>query len=272
MTFLQSTPFEKYGDIWVKREDSCVRPDYRPLFPKFSKLRGVYEHLRKKKEEGFEVIGVLDTIHSQAGWGVAATCKFLGLKCVNYYPVRKGEEGLRFNQRKSKELGAELVPFPATKSAVLFHKAKKHLKANYENSYMVANGLKLPESIDENAKEAEKTPKELLKGTWVFSVSTGTIMAGVIKGLSKVSDLRKIKFIAHMGYSRSEKGLLRYLWDASGVYNANIEIVDEGYEYKDSVDFPAPFPCDPYYDRKAWKWVVENRKRLKEPIVFWNVG
>ena len=271
--FLQSTPIEQHNGIFVKREDLCVVPRYREMFPRFSKLRGVYEHLRMIQSRGYRNIGVLDTVHSQAGWGVAATCSMMGLNCINYHPMRKNEDKIRPYQEKSLELGAELIAMEATKSAVLWHRAKKHLAENYDLAYMMPNGLKLHEAYEVNALEAASTiPECLCKGTWIFSVSTGSIMAGVMKGLNRICDIRNIMFVAHMGYSRSEEGLRNYLVDSSGIFNAGITIIDEGYQYADAVAYPAPFPCNEYYDRKAWKWALENKEMLKTPIVFWNVG
>jgi len=269
---LRHTPIEIHNGIHVKREDLCVSPNYATMFPPFSKLRGVYEHIIGKKNEGFTHFGVLDTIHSQAGWGVAAFCKVLDLQCVNYYPMCKDEVQMRHNQIKAQELGAIMVPLPATKSAVMWYQARKDFLLHYPNGTMVPNGLKLPDCVRGTADEVKTIPKELLCGTWVFSVSTGTIMAGVIRGIEEVTDPRKIQLIAHMGYSRSEDGLHKYLLDKSGVFNAKIQIVDEGYAYADRTDYPAPFHCDPYYDRKAWKWIMEHKDELEQPIIFWNIG
>jgi hypothetical protein len=33
-----------------------------------------------------------------------------------------------------------------------------------------------------------------------------------------------------------------------------------------------PFPCNPYYDLKAWEWLMKNKGQLEEPILFWNIG
>lgn len=52
----------------------------------------------------------------------------------------------------------------------------------------------------------------------------------------------------------------------------DLSIIDPGYEYTDSVDFPCPFPTNKFYDLKAWKWLVENLQNLEEPVLFWNIG
>jgi len=44
------------------------------------------------------------------------------------------------------------------------------------------------------------------------------------------------------------------------------------HEYPDIENMHCPFPCNPYYDRKAWKWLIENYTDLQKPILFWNIG
>src|SRR5262245_58591009 len=97
------TPVEhwpEYG-LYVKREDlACPPPG-----PPFSKTRGVYAHVKSRREE---VIGVLDTYHSQAGHAVARACEILGKQCWNFYPEFKHEPGPREPQYRAFKLGAEL--------------------------------------------------------------------------------------------------------------------------------------------------------------------
>jgi len=63
---VSGTPVEQVDErIWVKREDLCC-----PLpGPEFAKIRGVYSHIKNRPED---VIGVLDTYHSKAGWAAKA--------------------------------------------------------------------------------------------------------------------------------------------------------------------------------------------------------
>lgn len=246
------TPWENYEGIWVKREDlSC------PEGPRFSKIRGVYENLSKLPVG--TTVGVLDTVHSKGGWGVAYICEALGLKCIDFYPGPTP----RSSQLKAQEHGASLIPLKPGRSAILFHQAKKTLSALVENGYMMPNGLQLEESVQATRRIVELTPDKLLGGTWVVSASTGTIAAGVFQGLRGRAHL-----VVHLGFSRSHNKLRQRVGE-------EITIIDEGYEYKDSVDYPCPFPCNPYYDLKAWRWlksVPSPIKPLKEPVVFWNIG
>ena len=194
-----NTPVEIHNiggvPIHVKREDLCS-----PFpGPSFSKMRGVVAHIKSRPEP---VIGVLDTLHSKAGWCVSYVCSKLGKKCVNYWPKYKADAFKsgnsifpRIQQQQSALLGATLVDFPAGRSAILYHSAKRHLRENFgADGYLMPNALKLPESITENAAEAYRTAVDQdPSGTWsgelpergalVISISSGTVAAGVLKGL-----------------------------------------------------------------------------------------
>jgi hypothetical protein len=42
--------------------------------------------------------------------------------------------------------------------------------------------------------------------------------------------------------------------------------------YKTASSYPCPFPSNPYYDLKAWKYLAENRAQFRGPLLFWNIG
>ncbi|MCK9281512.1 MAG: PLP-dependent lyase/thiolase [Melioribacteraceae bacterium] len=258
--------------VYVKREDLCIDRI------SFSKARGIYSHLKKRKES---VIGVLDTFHSKAGWAVSVIGRDLGKHVVVFYPKYKGEIKLRPLQRKCQEEKAGVVPLQAGRSAILYHQAKKELKEMHEDSYMMPNALQIPESIEENCGEAfYYTPIKFQKDTIVIiSISSGTITAGVMKGFNLTNSNNY--FIIHMGYSRSYETVYNKLNKIlqpniahPGNTRIEMEIIDEGYQYKDFVKIDCPFPCNPYYDLKAWKWLTENIEKLpkNKNILFWNIG
>jgi len=254
-----NTPTEYYEqfNLWVKREDlSCPSPG-----PNFSKARGVYARIENMPEK---VIGCLDTYHSQGGHATARACQLLNKKCLVFYPEYKHEPGFRPPQTRAKKLGAELIGLPAGRSAVLYHQAKKLCEA--AGGYMMPNALKLEETVDETAKETIG-----ISGFdyVVISISSGTIAAGVIKGLGKVPT-----YLLHLGYSRSHEETAKYIMGKAGI-GAKLKLIDEKYSYKDvSKDGVNPlWPCNPYYDLKAFRWwVSEGMKLYKGNVLFWNVG
>lgn len=279
---VDNTPVEDHlaaFGLLVKREDLCCPPPG----PHFSKTRGVLAHLRGRPER---VIGVLDTFHSQAGHAVAQACALLGKECVNFYPEFKHSPGVRDPQRRAVALGARLHPLKAGRSAILFHQAKKKL-AETPDSYMMPNALKLPEMVTETAAEVRRTLSSgALNHLWgtemsvLISISSGTIAAGVITGFHQAG-LRP-RFILHQGYDRPKGAVLRYMLEMSGLTSfedTRIAMVNEGYSYKDKAragEDPS-WPCNPYYDLKAFRWWMrEGRARWGRArwgrALMWNIG
>jgi hypothetical protein len=273
---VDETPLETYSlnghDILVKREDLCA-PDPGPSF---SKLRGVVMHIARRTEP---VIGVLDTYHSKAGWAVAYTCRALGKECYDFWPryTADPENVLRSQQEMARAMGAKLVALKAGRSAILYHTAKAFLKEKFGNdAYLMPNALKLPESVTENAAEFERTAPSLPReGTLVISISSGTVASGVLKGM--VGAGLDYDVVLHAGYGRSIEATQVYISQMSGVrWRSNWRIVDEGYNYADAARAgePAPFPANPYYDLKAWRWLAQPGilDTLNSPVIFWNIG
>jgi hypothetical protein len=250
----------QYG-LLVKREDLCCPPG-----PHFSKCRGVYPHAAGRPEG---LIGVLDTSHSQGGWAVAQACALLGKQCRLFYPVYRGHEfdTLRPQQQEAAALGAELVGLPAGRSAVLYHRAKQTVEAH--GGYMFPNALKLPETVEETARElvATRERRPNLPFVLLVSASSGTIAAGLAR-------VWPWTLVVHMGYDRPPDAVRKYMEKMSGVTRATVHIFDEGYAYKD-VARPGPtppWPCNSHYDLKAFRWwLAEGRRRYGEAL-FWNIG
>jgi hypothetical protein len=270
---VDNTPIEWHEGIAVKREDLCS-----PFpGPSFSKIRGVFKHIMYRPEAN---IGVLDTFHSKAGWAVSYCCRVLHKRCFNFYPVYKADgcvidHRIRQQQLHSEGLGSHLMPLAAGRSAILYHQAKRRMTELGHvfpgGVYVMPNALKLPETFTETADEVSRTDTEDYR-TIVISVSSGAIAAGILRGLLQKGETPRI--ILHMGYSRSKDELLHYVETNSGYPRSIITLVDEGYAYKDKARRPVqpPFPCNPYYDLKAWTWLMGVKDELQGPILFWNIG
>jgi hypothetical protein len=287
---VSNTPLERYElggrAVWVKREDLCA--PYPG--PQFSKIRGVEAHLAKRPEG---LVGVLDTFHSKAGWAVAYICKHQGKRCLNFWPKYKADgDDLRPQQIEAGRNGAMLTSLPAGRSAILFHIAKRSLPAG---GYMMPNALKLLESVDETAREFGRTvcPHPDLdwsgRQEWIVPISSGTIAAGVIAGIVREGMVKNARVWLHMGYSRTESAVGRYVagkvaaalgdnvdiqngMESGGVSEVELVMIDEGFNYKDKVAADCPFPANPYYDLKTWLWLGRNMSRMKGQVLFWNIG
>lgn len=281
-----STPLEDHladHGLLVKREDlSCLPPG-----PPFSKTRGVYSHMVTKMGEGFATFGVLDTVHSQGGLAVAHAGSVLGARVVNFYPVYKGDEGhaVRPLQAAAERLGAGLYGLKAGRSAVLYHQARRVTEAG--GGWMFPNALKLPETVEETAAEVVRTllePSQIgyVNRPWLVSASSGTIAAGVLRGLVSwytSLSLAVPDLIVHMGYERPTHAVEEYVHrcattDYLNSRRGRLIIIQDGYAYKD-VARPGPDPAWPsnaHYDLKAYRWwMAEGRARWGE-AVMWNIG
>lgn len=270
----------RYGwPVYVKREDLCCNPPG----PQYSKMRGLEMYLNKLPKG--TSVGVQDAgYHSRSGWGTAYLCQGLDLQCYDFYPVYKrelidpdggfvlGNHELREFQRKAKDLGAILVPQRAGRAKMLWYQARKCMKDPIIDGIMLPAGLKLKESAEGTAIEVrDHTPEELCAGTWLISISSGTVASGVLLGLK---DYDNIQFIAHMGSSKKEAPVRAHMCALAGYDpGERLAFVDEGYGYSDPLEnYPVPFPCSVHYEAKMWKWMLEHIEELEPPVIFWNIG
>lgn len=276
------TPIEKHRVgrrvIHVKREDLCT-----PVpGPPFSKMRGLLPKLKKLKADGYEVVAYVETAVSMAGWGVAWLAPKVGLDVIifdpQYAPRKRLPPHLRlleYHRYQWKIHGATLIPLQAHMAAVNYHRAKKWLGNNCAKpTYLLPLGLPLEESVAATADVARALPQSYKNV--VINVGSGTICAGVLRGL-KYSPVTIWGIMGRTGDAEAkaltietkagilEEGLLKT--------RAKLNIVDPGYEYaRQESQVEAPFPCHPFYDLKAWRWLVDNLNNLKGPVLFWNIG
>jgi hypothetical protein len=107
----------------------------------------------------------------------------------------------------------------------------------------------------------------------IIPASSGTIAAGVISGFLSNYNAPP-RFLVHLVYSRSHDQVLKYLREKAGLSNLNVYIVDEKYSYKDKAKGAEkpPWPCNEYYDLKAFQWWLRSRREWKGATLFWNIG
>ncbi len=278
---IQSTPIQTFKvdkhEILVKREDlACLLPG-----PPFAKVRGLYPVLQKLKTEGIKTFGYMDTSISMAGWGLSYFCKEMGLKSVIFYPVYK--DGERHNQnfqfKKWKEFGAEIIPLEKPNRLMInWYRAKKNLKEKYPDSEMLPQGLPFKETV-KNVSDELKKDRDIFQNvkTIVLCIGSGTMLAGMLKGLYSIDSAAEIYGI--MVAPKSLKKMRDKVFKMAGAFDSGffafkgkVNIIDAGFEYTDKEMFECPFPANPYYDRKAWKWMIENINKIKHPALFWNIG
>lgn len=256
------TPLEQYviekGEIFVKREDLYGTYPAPPL----SKLRGAKIVIGKLKAEGITKIGVFDTRISKAGQGVAYLCEEMGLKCYAGFPLLK-DGIIGKNHKIAEKLGAELIPIsPASRTAVCYSQFKKI--AEEKGALVLPLGLKFNETKMEIGKVVASMNTEKY-GCIVLSVGTGTIMSGII------SEAKCFVYGVSCGMSTKRQEVR--INSLSPFCKANYKLIEPSYEYYEAADTSAcPFQTSPYYDMKAWNWMIKNYEKLPKPVLFWNIG
>jgi len=258
---LRDTPVEEYDGIYVKREDLCA-PEGAPPF---SKIRGLVKHLEKLKREGYIGVSYVETSVSMAGWGVAWACYHLGMKCLIFNPVyKKPIPLLQFHRAQWKRWGAELKEVPAGRAKVNYYIARKQTPKNYK---LLPLGLPLPETVSETRKIAEKCISKYK--SIVICIGSGTIAAGLFRATTPSQVLYGI-----MSRTGNKNLKHRHIWGETLFPQSygKLEIIDPGWEYTQMSKVKIPFPCHPWYDAKAWEWLIQNKENIPAPILFWNIG
>ncbi len=271
-----TTPIEKYKvngiEVLVKREDLASSDEKDS--PPFSKIRGLLLHLIELKKKGITTVGYTETSISMAGWGVAWAANKLDMNAVIFDPqYKETPQLLKFHRKQWKKFSPCIIPIKAGMAKVNYYISRGILSENYSNSVMLPLGLPLEESIQATAKEFTKTYLETKPNSIVISVGSGTIASGVYFDTPNHTSLYGIMTRTGSTEIKKQSILTKSKKLCGGFFGENnLHIIDMEWDYTEECIFPCPFPCHSYYDRKAWKWLVENINYLKPPILFWNIG
>ena len=108
-------------------------------------------------------------------------------------------------------------------------------------------------------------------------MGSGTVTAGIYRGLTQShSSIHLYGIMCREGGAENRKRIIERKASVLNVGffkpTSELTIIDPGYEYTDKVDFDCPFPCNPYYDLKAYKYLMENRAKFEGKTLFWNIG
>lgn len=284
----ENTKIEQYQEqgisYFVKREDLAIIPPGPP----FAKIRGLSVYLEKIKQKGITTVGHMDTAISMAGWGLSFLAQQIGIDVILYYPEYKED----WNNQKVrtaiwKKYGASVYPIQhPSRHRVNIYRAKKHFHALYPNGVFLPNGLQFPETVIAVEKEACQTIMDTKPKTLICCVGSGVMLAGILRGIflagSSVERIDAILIDNKMNAKTKKKnilslagivpfGILPTIPTIKQVTN-QLTIFSGKYGYHDKAKQKSPFPCNPYYDLKAFEYLCENITKLPQPILFWNIG
>lgn len=272
---VDNTPVEIYDGIMVKREDlSCLPPG-----PPFAKVRGLQKRMEHLKAFGVSVVGYTETSISQAGIGVSWICHELDMTAVIYCPVYKTPHDILNGYRKQWEFfGAIIREIPAGMAKVNYYISKKKLLEEFGPlAVMLPLGLPFKESIIAVSEEFKRTfPKIQKVKSIVMCVGSGTMASGVLKGIyeSSFKDIKLYGILCREAKNISAKK--NKIQMCSGVPSilskTDFHLVDMGWEYTQESKIECPFTSNKYYDLKAYEWLIANKNKIPQPILFWNIG
>jgi len=274
MPFLENTPIEEYKvgseTVYVKREDLYGQDPMPPL----AKLRGIRIVLNRLYEQGCRTVGVLDTRVSKSGWGVAAVRKFEhpDMRLMLGFPITKALNFAPPQHIEAQKLGAELYPCQGTRQSIMYYRFKRMVEE--QGGVMLPHGLPFVDTAISVAREAATVPKELLQGTLVLIVGTGTMLSGILLGIDTLP-----KSIVGISAGKAPEtqfriinDILRQVAPFQPLKSSEVKLLRPIMPYDEEDDYPCPFPSHPNYDRKAWHWLCEHIDELKPPILMWNIG
>jgi 1-aminocyclopropane-1-carboxylate deaminase/D-cysteine desulfhydrase-like pyridoxal-dependent ACC family enzyme len=206
-------------------------------------------------------ISCFDTRISKSGQGIAFLCKEMGMQCAVGYPKLKEQRELNEPQAKAKEMGAKVFAVQAGRTAPCYAAFKREMLS--QGYAVLPLGITFKETAEEVAKISEKETEKF--GTIVLSTGTGTIACGVAMG----TNAKVIGVSCGMNIEKQWKRINTI----AGFSPHNLILIPTSYDYyeKERTD-DIPFPSSPYYDAKAWVWLLRNIDKLTKPILFWNIG
>lgn len=272
---LSNTPIEEYRlkgkkTVFVKREDLCTVPPGPP----FSKARGVYQHIIGLS--GVQVVAYLENWVSMASWCVSWAARAAGKTPVIFLPEYKTpRQPLEYHKGQLARFTPITINYKPTIAKVCWYVQRRVLKEQYGgDAVLLPLGMPFDESIDGTKVEAKAAAGGTRWGTVVVAIGSGTICAGLLRGMDGngvgIIGVRNCFKKTTAGMTRKTILQRAGLVDFGGRYPFTV-IPTQG-QYGSGCYYPAPFPCNPYYDRVAWKWTVENFTSLKQPVLFWNIG
>jgi len=260
------TPVETYHiqgrRIYVKRDDVFGSHPLPPL----GKIRGLDGIIKNLYRKGIRTIGYWDTAISQIGQAIAVTAmKYPGLEVILSYPANESSS-LPESLKIAVAYNAKLYPIPELSIQQSLDTIHTYVKK--KNGVVLSLGLDCIESIESISLESTTIRQEWIdSGTLITSCGSGMTFAGIIKGLSF-----QPKMAIGMSVAKTKNEIVTKLKQHLNLLPDGLTIVESRIPYSCPIDFECPFPCNPYYDLKAWKYLNENISCFPDPVLFWNIG
>lgn len=261
------TPVETYkvgkAEILVKRDDLMGDNKKLPPWGKLHALKNVIASLDDRPLIHLNVFG------SWSGWALSKLAKKQEVHVV--HPITKKFKPEYLD--KVENAGGTLVPIRHNMMRVLY--AQTGNIAKERGFQMLPYAFSCKEYLSPTARRisAELFDIALEHGridNLVVSSGAGVTVTALAKAFLRHYPKGKVYTICVSSEDSITKTLKQ--WE---MHERGIHIVKSEYEFGDVMPKVAapPFPCNQFWDKKAWHWLTENESLFRrKKTLFWNLG
>jgi 1-aminocyclopropane-1-carboxylate deaminase/D-cysteine desulfhydrase-like pyridoxal-dependent ACC family enzyme len=259
------TPVETYNvkgkPVYVKRDDLMGDGDHPP-WGKLTALRNTVKKLNPTKP-----LIHLSVYGSWSGWALSEVTKHLGYEFIMAYP-----DTTRF-PKHILEKSENVLPIKPNMMNVMYNKVGQIAR---ENNY-----IRLPYAFDHDTyiETQRKRFKDVRDNHnidhLVVASGSGVTCLGMMLEFQPWSSLfeprnnRTFHTVCVSSEGTIKKKFLKHQIQPS----EQIEIVKSEFEFDDMMEwYETPFPCNEFWDKKAWYWLEQNIEKFEGDILFWNLG
>jgi 1-aminocyclopropane-1-carboxylate deaminase/D-cysteine desulfhydrase-like pyridoxal-dependent ACC family enzyme len=245
-----TTPVERRGDIWIKRDDL-----YETAGVRGGKVRTCFVLGFKEKQRNKDTLVTASARTSPQAVIVARIAELLGLKARCHMPT--GADTLMMDLARS--AGAEIIQHKAGYNTVITARAREDARIN--KAGLIPFGMECREAVYQTEKEVENLPRDIKR--IVVTIGSAMSAAGILHGLNEFG-FNDTKVLGVTVGADPTKRLDRY---APYGWRRQLTLKASGLRY----DQPAPvtvvddIELDAYYEAKCLPF-------LQPGDLFWIVG
>lgn len=258
----QNTPIEEYKingkKVLVKRDDLMGDNQH---FPPWGKLLGIKSLIDKL--DPAKPIVQLNVYGSWSGWALSRLAPDHEVFVV--HPKTKKITGDYLDRITAAH--GRLIPIRANMMRVLYSQAKNYAE---DHGYQM-----LPYAFD-NEIYVGTMQRRFLRAlnnlprvdTFVVSSGSGVTLSGLAQAFFQHNPKGKVYSVCVSSEASINRMTKRY-----DLGEAAIHVVKSEYAFDDTMPHVSvPFPCNQFWDKKAWHWLTENPEVIQGRTLFWNLG
>ena len=260
------TPIKSYTiedkKVYVKRDDLMGDGTVHPPWGKLTALKNVLTTIKPSKP-----LIHLSVYGSWSGWALAEVSKELDYEFIMAYPDSK-----KFPQHIL-EKSENVLPIKPNMMNIMYNKVGQIAR---EKDY-----IRLPYAFDHSAyiatqRERLREVKEVFDfDHLVVSSGSGVTCLGMMmehEPWPSLFDARNKRTFHTICVS--SKGTIKKKFQKHNIEpTEQINIIKSEFEFDDMMDwYETPFPCNEFWDKKAWYWLEKNIQKFEGRILFWNLG